>query len=159
MGVWPAPEVDPTLKRLRAIGAFLFWELIPCSDIILGVKFTLPTREWGHDAQQPKIQKQSNLASFLAAVLTPFALLFGIAIAHLPFIIWPQYDELSTDMPIWLVLIEVVLGYSVFAPVVFYGTVKSVQAIKAGSRWAWLPMLWFAYLIIWQVTMAIRGGG
>ena len=103
-------------------------------------------------------RRTSLFTAFAAAFFTPIALLVGIALAHIPFILWPQYDETSTNLPLWLLVIEVTLGYALFAPTVFIRTQASLNAIKEGKLLAWLPMIWFSYLIVWQLIMLVKGG-
>lgn len=95
--------------------------------------------------------------SWVALGLLPFAFIAGFALAHIAYLIWPQYEEGAGGEPWWFMIIALLFSYVVIAPVLVVGIRSAWVAIHGGLRSAWLPLIVFTVFVIWQLVIVVAG--
>lgn len=77
--------------------------------------------------------------AWISLILVPVFFFLGFAGAHLPYLIWP-YEEGSGEEPLWFGLITSTIFFAALAIPVAGAVIFGRRAIRAGTRWGWLPL-------------------
>lgn len=103
------------------------------------------------------VQTRDVQRAWWSLAALPVVFVGGFALAHIAYVIWPQFEEGAGGEPWWFMLIALVLSYIPIAPVLYIGIKASVVNARLGSASAWIPLTIFVGFIVWQLMVIVAG--